>query len=210
MLQAVAITKAPQARDRGNVEKICLKATLELRAARGAEDEIRQERARSRGRPPQDTVAPSEVVARVLDQGKERRRFLQKSLRTKDRKEAIRLAPAVLVRFQKTLEEAEALLAERPLRTSLAQSEIDRIAEFHFAASLAGDEEFTREGGGGDDELLRGIARQLDEAGIDYSMPIPIDAQRPAYGLSNREVAKRNADLEFMLPLSTRRFSSIL
>jgi hypothetical protein len=105
-----------------------------------------------------------------------------------------------LASFQKTPEEAEALLAERPVRTSLAQSEIDRIADFHFASRLAGDEEFTREGGN-DDEGLRSIAEELDEAGIDYFMPIPLDAQRPAYGLSNRDVAKRDADLAFMMPI---------
>jgi hypothetical protein len=33
-----------------------------------------------------------------------------------------------------------------PPRTSLPQSEIDRIAEFHYASVLAGDEEFTAEG----------------------------------------------------------------
>ncbi len=142
-----------------------------------------------------------EPVARILDSGKDRRTFLQKSLATKDRKEATRLAPEVLVSFQKTLEEAEALLADRPVRTALAQSEIDRIAEFHYVSRLAGDEEFTREGGGSDDEGLRSLANQLDEAGIDYFMPIPLDAQRPTYGLSNREVAKRDADLAFMMPI---------
>jgi integrase len=141
-----------------------------------------------------------EAVARVLDNGKGRQTFLQKSLGTKDRREATRLAPEVLVSFQKTLGEAEALLAERPVRTSLAQSEIDRIADFHFASRLAADEEFTREGGG-DDEGLRLVAKQLDDAGIDYSMPVPLDAQRPAYGMSDREVAKRETDLAFMLPI---------
>jgi hypothetical protein len=79
-----------------------------------------------------------EAAARVLDNGKERQTFLQRSLGTKDRKEATRLAPEVLVAFRKILDEAEALLAERPLRTSLAPSEIDRIAEFYYASVLAG------------------------------------------------------------------------
>jgi hypothetical protein len=81
----------------------------------------------------------------------------------------------------------------------LTQPEIDRIAEFYFASMLADDDELTREGD--DDGGLRSVANQLDEAGIDYEMPIPLDAERPAYGLSNGEVAKRDADLAFMLPI---------
>jgi hypothetical protein len=116
-----------------------------------------------------------EAVALVLDNGKERQTWLQKSLRTKDQREAKRLAPAVLVEFRKTLDEAEARLAERPLRSSLGQSEIDRIAEFHFASVLAADDEATRESAG-DEELIRSIAQQLTEAGIEYYMPAPLDA----------------------------------
>jgi hypothetical protein len=121
-----------------------------------------------------------EAVGRVRDNGKERPTWLQKTTGTKDCSEAKRIAVDVLAGFRKTLDEAGALLAERPLRTSLARSEIDRIADFHFASRLAGDEEYTREGGGSDDEGLRSIAKWLDEAGIDYSMAIPLDTQRPA------------------------------
>jgi hypothetical protein len=77
-----------------------------------------------------------EPVARVLNNGKDRQTFLQKSTGTKDKKEATRLAPVILVEFGKILDEAEALLAERPLRTSLALSEIDRIAAYHYASVL--------------------------------------------------------------------------
>jgi hypothetical protein len=71
---------------------------------------------------------------------------------------------------------------ERPLRASLAQSEIHRIAEFHYASVLAGDEEFTREGGKEDEDLVPSIARQLTEAGVEYTMPFPSDDQQPTYG----------------------------
>jgi hypothetical protein len=47
----------------------------------------------------------------------------------------------LLAAFRETLCQAEALLIERPVRSALAQSEIDRIAEFHRASVLAGDEE---------------------------------------------------------------------
>ena len=138
-----------------------------------------------------------EPVARVLDNGKERQTWLQKSLGTKDQHEAKRRAVAVLADFSKTLDQAEALLVERPLRTSLAQSEIERIAEFHYASMLAGDEEFTTEGATADEDLARSVAAQLTEAGIDpmdmMMTPVPFDAKRPAYGLTNRQVLKRNA-----------------
>jgi hypothetical protein len=152
-----------------------------------------------------------EPVARVLDNGKAEQAWLQKSTGTKDKAEAKRRAPAVMVGFAKVLQEAAGLLAERPLRTALAQSEIDRIAEFHFATVLAGDEEFTAEGAEADEDLARAIAGQLDEAGIDpvpvmfggviagKLQPIPFDAERPPYGLTDRQVAKRDASLEWWL-----------
>jgi hypothetical protein len=67
-------------------------------------------------------------VARVLDNGKERQAYLQKTTGTKDKTEAKRIAVDLLAGFQDTLRQAEALLTERPLRPSLAQSETDRIA----------------------------------------------------------------------------------
>jgi len=141
-----------------------------------------------------------EPVARVLDNGKERQTYLQKSTGTKDQREAKRIAPTVLVDFRKTLDEAEALLEERPLRTSLAQSEIDRIAEFHYASVLAGDEEYTVEGAQADEDFVRSIADQLSQTGIEYDMPAPLDAQKPLYGLTNRQVTKRNLELAWWLP----------
>lgn len=142
-----------------------------------------------------------EPVARVLDNGKQRQLFFQKSTGTKDKKEATRLAPAILVEFGQILDAAEALLAERPLRTTLTQAEIDRIADFHYASVLASDEEFTTEGAKVNEDLARDIAGQLTEAGVAYSMPIPLDDQRPTYGLTDRQVAKWEADIAFMLPI---------
>jgi hypothetical protein len=144
-----------------------------------------------------------EPVARVPDtaNGKQQRTWLQKSTGTKLKAEAVRLAPAILVEFGKTLQEAQGLLAERPLRTTLAQSEIDRIAEFHYAEVLAADEAFTTEGAADDEALVRSIAERLTEAGVRYDMPVPLDAQRPTYGLTNRQVAKREAELAWYLPI---------
>jgi len=109
---------------------------------------------------------------------------LQKTTGTKDKAEAKRIAVGVLTTFNEALSEAAALLTKRSLRTSLAQSEIDRIAEFYFASRLGDDDELTHEGD--DDGRLRTVANQLDEAGVDHEMPILLDAERPTYGLSNR------------------------
>jgi hypothetical protein len=49
--------------------------------------------------------------------------------------------------FDRILVEAEALAAERPLRTSLDRREIERIAKFFYAHELAADEEERRDDG---------------------------------------------------------------
>jgi integrase len=127
------------------------------------------------------------------------KKWLKKSLGTKDQREAHIRAKPVLMGFDRVLADAEALLKTRPVRTAIAQAEIDRIAEYHFATTLAQDEEERREGTGSD-EVVESIARQLTGAGIDFEMPIPL-SPRATYGLSDREVAKRQADLNFILPI---------
>src|SRR5262249_15100395 len=148
-------------------------------------------------------------VACVLDKGKERQAYLQRSTGTKDKAEAKRIAVDVLAGFEETLRQAEAQLAERPLRTAVAKAEIDRIADYHYASVLEGDEEFTTEGAQADENFDRSIAAQLSEAGIDPMdvmlgrvdtlEPIPFDAQRSLYGLTNRQVTKRDADQQWWL-----------
>jgi hypothetical protein len=62
-------------------------------------------------------------VARVVGERKPKRIFLQRSLRTKDRAEAKRLALPVLMEFEQTLKLAEALITEDPplpVRTTLS------------------------------------------------------------------------------------------
>jgi hypothetical protein len=108
-----------------------------------------------------------EAVARVLCNGKDRQAYLQKTTGTKDKAEAKRIAVGLLSTFNETLSEAAALLTERPLRTSLTQSEIDRIAEFYFASRLADDEEFMSESAAPDEDWARSIAhRRLESPGL--------------------------------------------
>src|ERR1700745_2705218 len=98
---------------------------------------------------------------------KQRVAWLKKSLGTKDLKAAKVRATAILMEFDRIL--AEALLVERPLRTSLEPHEIERIANYFYACELAGDEEDRREGGS--EQLFQDVARQLSEAGIEYETP---------------------------------------
>jgi hypothetical protein len=64
------------------------------------------------------------AAAQAVGASKPRVAWLKQSLGTKDHKEAKRLAPPVLMKFDRILAKAEALLAELPLRTSLdAESE---------------------------------------------------------------------------------------
>lgn len=67
------------------------------------------------------------------------------------------------------------MLAERSRRTTLAQAETDRIAEFHYAEVLAADEAFTTDGATDNEALVRSVAAQLTEAGVRYAMPISLD-----------------------------------
>ena len=141
-----------------------------------------------------------EAVARVLDNGKPKQVWLKRTLATKDFAEAKRRVKAVQIEFDRILERAQELLAERPLRDTLSEAEIKLIADWHYAEMLHLDDEETREGTGRD-EAMRAVAKQLDEAGIEYDVPIPPSDHKPDYGLSNSEFRKRVADLEFMMPL---------
>jgi hypothetical protein len=130
-----------------------------------------------------------QAVATVLSNGKKRQPWLQRSLRTKDKAEAKRLAPPVLIEFDRILADAEALLADRPLRTALDRREIKRIADFFYANEFAADEETRREGGS--EALFQDIAKQLTEAGVAFKTPYTIGAV-PEFGLSDREMDKTN------------------
>jgi hypothetical protein len=90
----------------------------------------------------QKVPAPLQVaVASLLGKSKSRQKWLKKSLGTKDQREAHIRAKPVLMGFDRLLADAAALMKQRPLRTTLAQAEIDRIAEYHFATTLSWDEE---------------------------------------------------------------------
>ena len=81
------------------------------------------------------------AVARVLDNGKSKQVWLKRSLGTKVLTEANVRGKPVQMEFDRIIAEAEAQLKERPIRTSLTEIEIKRIAEYFYAHELAADEE---------------------------------------------------------------------
>jgi hypothetical protein len=142
-----------------------------------------------------------EAVARVLDVDGTRRVFLKKSLGTKNLKEAKAAAPHVLAYFNRIVGEAEALLKDQPVVTTLTDVQIKRMAESYYATMLANDEEERRDGTGSE-PLFHSIAEQLNAAGIEYRTPWTVGTV-PEAGLSDREIYKRTDTLEFDLAISS-------
>lgn len=135
-----------------------------------------------------------EAVAIVTGSAKLRVAWLKKTLATKDHKAAKVRAIPLLMEFDRILAQAEVLTTERPLRTSLGDKEIERIAQYHFAAVLAEDDEMRRDGTGSEPQF-QSVARQLAAAGIQFDTQFHVGSA-PEYGLSEREMQKRAADLE--------------
>jgi hypothetical protein len=107
-----------------------------------------------------------------------------------------------MAEFAETLAKAEGLLAERPPRATLNDQEIAQLADWHYAILLSTDEAFTAEDAAEDEALVRGIAEQLTEAGIEYTMLIPLDPNGPpTFGLSNRQLIKRAVELLEWAPM---------
>jgi integrase len=117
-----------------------------------------------------------EAVARVLDNGKARQSWLKRSLGTKDAERANRLAKPVLIEFDRTLDRARALVAERPLRASLSPVELKRIVEYHYANKLASFDAFVR-----DAPEIEAETRRLDPE-------LPWDGPIPEFGLSGGQL----------------------
>src|SRR6516165_12086548 len=114
-----------------------------------------------------------EAVARIVDNGRARQVWLKKSLGTKVLAEANVRAKPVLMEFDSIIARAEEQLKERPVRTSISDVEIKRIADYFYAQELAADEEL-RVDGRGDDPLFATVHRQLTEAGVQFETPYDV------------------------------------
>jgi integrase len=145
-----------------------------------------------------------EAVARALKNGKTRQVWLKRSLGTKDSSEANRRAKVVLIEFDRLLERAKELLTERPLRTNLNQSEVDRMAEYYFVTILSGDERMRQEGF--DAEAIQAALIETGVRPDDVSKMMVSDppGTRPKYGLSDSELSKHAANWKMLLPRAER------
>jgi integrase len=128
---------------------------------------------------------------------KERQPWLKQSLRTKDEKRARVLSKPVMIGFDRIIAEAEALVAERPVRTELTEAEIKQISDYFYALQLHEDEEL-RADGVGDDPLFASIHQQLSEAGVEFESPFSIE--KIGSGLSDRMMHKINEGTSIVLP----------
>ena len=138
------------------------------------------------------------ATATVLSNGKPRVSWLKETLRTKDKKQATILAKPVMMKFDRMLADAEALLAERPLRTELTETEIKQIADYFYAHELNADEEQRQYGSADDDALFASIGEQLVAAGIEFTSPFQVET--PRSGLSARAMRKIDETLSLVLP----------
>ena len=127
------------------------------------------------------------AVAQVLGGAKARQSWLKRSLDTKEIETANKRAKAVLIEFDHTLDKAKALLAERPLVTSLSPVLLKRMAEYHYARKLASHDEYLRIG----PENERAM-RELDPD-LDWDWPIP------QFGLSQGQIADANVTIKEVL-----------
>ena len=138
------------------------------------------------------------ATATVLGNGKPRVSWLKETLRTKDKKHAEVISKPVMMRFDRILADAEALLAERPLRTELSETEIKQLADYFYAHELNADEEQRQEGSAADDALFASVREQLVAHGVEFTSPFEVEM--PRSGLSARALHKIEEDISIVLP----------
>ncbi|MDR3483603.1 MAG: site-specific integrase [Bradyrhizobium sp.] len=103
-----------------------------------------------------------------------------------------------MMKFDRVLAQAEALLVEHPVRTELTEAETKRIADYFYAHELGGDEAL-REEGIGSDPVFADAHRQLIEEGIEFETPFKV-AEQTGSGLSDRMMHKLGEDVSIVLP----------
>jgi integrase len=146
-----------------------------------------------------------QAVAQVLENGKPKQVWLKRSLGTKVLSEANVRGKPVQMEFDRIIAEAQAQLKERPLRTSLTDTEIKRIAEFLYAHELAADEEL-REDTRGSDPLYKDVHQQLTKAGIKFDTSFDLQSLtlEAGKGLSPRMMHKIEEDIAIVLPAAQK------
>lgn len=139
-----------------------------------------------------------EAVARVLADDRLRVSWLQRSLGTKDLRQANTAALPILMEFDAILAKAAALLSPIPKRDDLSEREIGAMADYYYATMLSEDEE-VRESGTGSDAVYRDVARQLAALGIQATTMRKLEP--PAtYGMTERELEQQRDAVATVLP----------
>jgi integrase len=142
------------------------------------------------------------ATARVTGVPKERVSWLKETLRTKDAQQAKVRAKPVMMKFDRILAQAEALLVEHPVRTELTEAEIKQIADYFYAHELCADEQIREEGIGSDPGYVS-VHRQLTEAGIEFETPFDVAEVAGSVagsGLSRRMMLKIEESVSIVLP----------
>jgi hypothetical protein len=121
-----------------------------------------------------------QAVAQVRADGKAKQVWLKQSLGTKVLSEANRRAKPVQMRFDQIIAQAEELLKAHPVRTSLSDTEIKRMAEFSYAQALWAHDMFVREA----------PEEEADQRRLAIELGDPSDGGEPAskFGLSNGQM----------------------
>jgi hypothetical protein len=88
------------------------------------------------------------------------------------------IAKPVMMKFDRILADAEASLAERPLRTSLTEAEIKQLGDYFYASELNADEEQRQRGSAEEDTLFASVHEQLVAAGVEFATPFEIEPAR--------------------------------
>jgi hypothetical protein len=140
-----------------------------------------------------------EAVAKVIGDGRSEVSWLQRSLRTKDRRQANTAALPYLIEFDAILAKAAALLNPIPRRDDLSDGEVTAMADYFYASLLSEDDE-VRSDGFGSQEIFRAVAAQLADHGEPPSSAFDPNEATPPYGKSEREFAQHQETVEFVLP----------
>ena len=138
------------------------------------------------------------AVPKVLNNGRKRQAYLKRSLGTTVKHQANITIKPVLIDFDRIIREAEALENSKPpARMSLSTAEINRMAEYIYAKTLAWDERIRV---GGRDELKRmGIELRkqlLKQEGRDPDPPFYRYEDLPPHGISIEQLNNDREQLE--------------
>ena len=123
-----------------------------------------------------------------------------RSLRTKSHKEAVQRYRVELLKLDQEFELARARSLEQP-KTSLSDTDLQRIKALYIHETLTSDDTF-REEGSGEGSLVESIARQLEDCGVEFSSPWSADDIHAPSGMSERDFLKAQDTVETLLPVA--------